>query len=181
MIRETLEDLPNFELPASYTLRWYQSGDEANWVAIHNAADPSNHYSLEKFAREFEADRALLSSQQAYLCDGDGLPVGTATAWSYQVGQTEFGLVHWVAVHPTSQGRGLAKPLLSLICNRLHELGHRHAYLNTSTGRIPAIALYLKFGFVPHSRGDDMAARRAWRQVREHLAHPAVDMFLNRN
>jgi GNAT superfamily N-acetyltransferase len=180
MIRETLDDLPLFDLPASYTLRWYQPGDEESWVEIHNAADPSHPYSLEKFAREFEADRALLPSRQAYLCSSDGKPVGTTSAWFYQVEQKEFGLVHWVAIHPQHQGRGLANPLLSLICHRLRELGHTQAYLNTSTSRIPAIGLYLKFGFVPHSHGDDAKAFLAWSQIRQKLAHLAVDEFLNR-
>jgi GNAT superfamily N-acetyltransferase len=180
MIRETLDDLPLFDLPVPYTLRWYQPGDEVYWVEIHKAADPSHPYSLEKFVHEFEADRALLPLRQAYLCSGDGKPVGTTSAWFYQVEQKEFGLVHWVAIHPQHQGKGLANPLLSLICHRLRELGHTQAYLNTSTARIPAIGLYLKFGFVPHSRGDDAKALLAWSQVRQQLAHPAVDEFLNR-
>ena len=75
MIRETLDDLPLFDLPAPYTLRWYQPGDELYWVDIHKAADPAHAYSLEMFAREFEVDRALLPMRQAYLCSGDGKPV----------------------------------------------------------------------------------------------------------
>lgn len=179
MMRETLEDLPEFALPAPYTLRWYQPGDEVDWVAIHNAADPANAYSLEKYAREFEANRDLLALRQAYLCNGEGKPVGTASAWFYEVDQKEVGLVHWIAIHPANQGKGLANPLLALICHRLRELGHKQGYLNTSTARIPAISLYLKFGFVPHPRGDVATAQRAWRQVRERLAHPAIDAFLN--
>ncbi len=158
MIRESLEDLPAFDLPAPYTLRWYQPGDEVYWVEIHKKADPAHDYSLDKYTREFEADRALLPSRQAYLCDGKGTPVGSASAWFYEVEQKEIGLVHWVAIRPEHQGRGLANPLLSLICHRLRELSHTQAYLNTSTGRMPAISLYLKFGFVPHSHGDDATA-----------------------
>src|SRR4051794_15790980 len=87
MIRETLDDLPVFDLRAPYTLRWYQPGDELYWVEIHKAADPSHAYSLKKFACEFEANRPLLPSRQAYLCSGDGKPIGTTSAWFYEVEQ----------------------------------------------------------------------------------------------
>ena len=83
-----------------------------------------------------------------------------------------------MAIQPALHGQGLAKPLLALVCQRLQALGHRRAYLNTSTGRLPAIGLYLKFGFVPKMRRDRENTLRAWRQVREQLPHPAVEAFL---
>jgi GNAT superfamily N-acetyltransferase len=178
MIRPTLENLPSFALPAPYTLRWYQPGDEKAWVAIHIAADPYLTFTDEIFISEFEANRALLPTRQAYLCDGTGTPVGTTSAWFYTDEEGEaYGLVHWVAIHPAHQGRGLAKPLLALVCRRLQELGHPRAYLNTSTGRIPAVNLYLQFGFVPKMRQDRENTLRAWRQARERLDHPALDEF----
>jgi GNAT superfamily N-acetyltransferase len=179
MVRATLDNLPHFALPAPYTLRWYQPGDETHWVAIHVAADRYHTFTAETFVQEFDADRALLPTRQAYLCDGAGIPIGTTTAWFYKdEEEEEYGLVHWVAIHPAQQGQGLAKPLLALVCQRLQELGHTRVYLNTSTGRLPAIGLYLKFGFVPKMRRDQETTLRAWRQVREQLAHPALDAFL---
>ena len=179
MVRATLADLPHFALPAPYSLRWYQPGDEKYWVDIHVAADRYHTFTAETFLREFEADRALLPTRQAYLCDGTGQPVGTTSAWFYPDEENEdYGLVHWVAIQPALHGQGLAKPLLALVCQRLQALGHRRAYLNTSTGRLPAIGLYLKFGFVPKMRRDRENTLRAWRQVREQLPHPAVEAFL---
>lgn len=179
MIRPTLENLPTFAVPAPYTLRWYQPGDEQAWLAIHIAADPYLTFTEETFEREFGADRALLPTRQAYLCDGTGTPVGTSSAWFYHDEEGDpYGLVHWVAIHPTAQGKGLAKPLLGLVCARLRELGHERGYLNTSSGRIPAIGLYLQLGFVPKMRRDRETTLRAWRQVGERLAHPAIAEFL---
>lgn len=180
MIRPTLENLPTFTVPAPYTLRWYQPGDEQEWLAIHIAADPYITYSNETFDQEFGAERALLPTRQAYLCDGAGRPIGTTSAWFYNDEEGDpYGLVHWVAIHPSAQGLGLAKPLLGLVCARLRDLGHTRGYLNTSSVRIPAISLYLQFGFVPKMRRDRENTLRAWRQVREQLAHPALDEFLN--
>ncbi|MEZ4869796.1 MAG: GNAT family N-acetyltransferase [Caldilineaceae bacterium] len=179
MVRATLDGLPHYTLPAPYTLRWYQPGDEKYWVAIHVAADPYHTFTDETFIREFGAEQALLPARQAYLCNAAGTPVGTTTAWFYTDEENEaYGLVHWVAVDPAQQGRGLSKPLLAFACRRLQELGYPRAYLNTSTGRLPAIGLYLKFGFVPKMRRDREYTLHAWRQVNERLAHPAVAEFL---
>ena len=179
MTRATLTDLPQFALPAPYTLRWYELGDEQAWVDIHVAADAYHTFTMATFEQEFGADRALLSTRQAYLCDEAGKPIGTTSAWFYNDEEGDpYGLVHWVAIHPTAQGKGLSKPLLGLVCERLRALGHSQGYLNTSTGRIPAISLYLHFGFVPQMRRDRETTLRAWRQVSERLQHPAVEEFL---
>jgi len=181
MIRPTLENLPTFAVPAPYMLRWYQPGDENAWFAIHLAADPYITYTDETFAQEFGAERALLPTRQAYLCDGAGAPVGTASAWFHTDEEGEaYGLVHWVAIHSAHQGRGLAKPLLGLVCAQLRALGHEQAYLNTASVRIPAISLYLQFGFVPKMRRDRETTLCAWQQVSERLSHPAIAEFLKR-
>jgi ribosomal protein S18 acetylase RimI-like enzyme len=88
----------------------------------------------------------------------DGQAIGTATAWFKDNFEgRRFGRVHWVAIVPEYQGRGLAKPLMSTICRRLQELGHDCAYLTTSTARLPAINLYRRFGFEPLIRTPEEA------------------------
>src|ERR1041385_1568619 len=164
MIRQNLDQIPEFELPGGYSLRWYQPGDEENWLQIHLAADRLQPISRELYVREFGSDAALLAQRQSYLVAPDGRAIGTATAWFKDnfEGRT-FGRVHWVAIVPEFQGRGLAKPLMSKICRRLRELGHDCAYLTTSTARLPAIKLYLGFGFVPLIRTPEDA--EVWKRL----------------
>jgi GNAT superfamily N-acetyltransferase len=152
---------PRSGLPAGYRLRTYQPGDQAAWVDIHRLADLYNPASLGLFEQQFEAAREELPRRQFYLHDPAGRPVGTATAWFGQPpGRSLVGRVHWVAIVPAEQGRGLAKPLLSAVCSRLLELGHRQAYLTTSTSRLPAINLYFAYGFLPEL--DSTTSRQAW-------------------
>jgi len=171
MVRPNLEGIPQHEVPAPFSIRRYRPGDEAAWMRIHEVADIYNTFSEATFAREFGNDPAQWAARQHYLCDADGSAVGTGTAWRTSDGMGDCGLVHWIAIHPDAQGKGLSKPLLAAVCNRLRELGHTRARLTTSTGRLPALCLYMGFGFVPAIETDE--ARSAWRAVRERLGDRA--------
>src|SRR5260221_8508305 len=81
MVRENLENIPQFVLPAGYSLRWYQSGDESLWLKIHLAADHFNPITPGLFAQQFGSDAALLTQRQAYLFDAAADAIGTGTAW----------------------------------------------------------------------------------------------------
>ena len=170
MVQENLNNNPEHALPVGYSVRWYQPGDERAWLAIHTAADTHNQITSELYARAFCSAEDLLNERQCFLLDANSRAIGTATAWFPESewgipkpgsGQgnevftisdfkrASWGRVHWVAVVPEQQGRGLAKPLMTVICRRLRELGHTRAYLTTSSVRIAAINLYRAFGFVP--------------------------------
>lgn len=162
-----LLDQAEVPVPTPYAVRAYEPGDEAAWLAIHREADLYNTFRDGTFAAQFGSDSALLRRRQFYLLDGAGCPVGTASAW-FHPEDASLGRVHWVAILPELQGRGLAKPLLSQVCRRLRELGHTRAYLTTSTIRVPAICLYFALGFRPDCAGE--ARRRDWRDFLERTA-----------
>lgn len=172
MIRNTLDDLPDYSLPPGFTLRPYQPGDENAWVAIHLVADQFNIVTPELFVDQFGNDATLLRQRQFYLLDPQGQAIGTSSAWfNDDYHGTAWGRVHWVAITPSMQGRGLAKPLLAATCQRLRDLGHARAYLTTSGGRLPAIGLYLKFGFVPEILTPEDAS--IWADVLKRLGKSA--------
>ncbi len=169
MIRPTLESLPKHKLSAGFRLRSYAPGDIEHWLAIHRLADHDNEVSESLFYAQFSANEQLLAERQIYLVDAAGTPIGTATAWFDDNFQgRRWGRVHWVAIAPAWQGRGLAKPLLAAVCRRLRELGHDRAYLTTSSARLPAINLYLMFGFAPLL--SDAADQQRWAMVLTRLA-----------
>ena len=172
MVRPNLDRIPHYHVPPPFTVRRYRPGDEVAWRRIHEAADVYNAFSAETFGREFGSDPALWAARQYYLCDAEGNAIGTGTAWFTSDDQGDgCGLVHWIAVHPQWQGRGLSKPLMTAVCNRLRALGHDRARLTTAAVRLPAISLYLSFGFVPEVETD--ADRHAWRAVRSRLGDRA--------
>jgi ribosomal protein S18 acetylase RimI-like enzyme len=158
--RPNLEDLPDALLPPPFRLRWYRPGDAEAWVEIHRQADPYNDASAALFRREFGDDhRPELPARQCYAVDADGKPVGTITAW-FGAAETDLGRVHWLAVLPACRRQGIGRALLTTACRRLRQLGHRRAYLRTSTARLAAIRLYRQFGFVPQPRSAE--EQRLW-------------------
>jgi GNAT superfamily N-acetyltransferase len=162
MVRPDLERIPEFGVPAPFRVRWYEPGDEAEWRRIHRLADRENETTPGLFGERFGADAAVLARRQCYLTDERGAAIGTATAWfDDDFAGLPYGRVHYVAITPEYQGRGLSKPLMTVVCRRLRELGHKRAYLSTATTRVAAIRLYLRFGFMPWAGNPEETA--AWR------------------
>ena len=148
MIRENLEGLPFFAPPQGSTIRWHTPGDEQTWTDLQAPFYDAGAINLDTFTRWFGTDQDAQMNRIAYLVDAGGQAIGTAAAWSFDGFRgPEWGRVHWVAVAQDYQGRGLSKPLLSVVCRRLVDLGHTAAYLTTSRERPAAIALYRSFGF----------------------------------
>ena len=145
MTRADLENIPVFALPSGFSMRPYQAGDDQTWWHIHELADPLLMAHRGGSHRQFFGDdERELRARQMFLLAPDGQPIGTATAWS---DSDQLGRVHWVAIVPQFQGRGLAKPLVSRILILLRELGHTRAILDTSNQRPRAISLYQRMGF----------------------------------
>jgi len=148
MVNEDLAAVPDYPLSAEYHVRWYVPGDERTWTAIQQAADHYNVITGDLFFRQFPAGTFELKERQCYLDEQSSHAIATATAWAETKGlYTGYGLIHWVAVLPEFQHRGIGTMLMGIICGRLISLGYRQARLRTSTLRPHAIALYEKFGF----------------------------------
>ncbi len=172
MVRRDLEEVPQFGVPEQYGLRSYLPGDELHWLKIHLAADQHERVTPALFFRRFGTNSAVLGQRQLYLFSPESEPIGTATAWYDPCFEGEnFGRVHYVAVTPQYQGRGLSKVLMTAVLARLRELGHSQAYLATSTLRLPAINLYLQFGFKPLTR--DAGEEAIWTRVMNELSQQA--------
>lgn len=159
---------PRVPLPEGYRVRPYAAGDVATWVRVQQAAERFVPVTAETFARFMPGDEAHLARRVLFLVDPDGVDIGTITAWNDD-GLTgrDSGLLHWVAIVPAAQGRGLAKPMLSRALAVLQAHGYGEAYLETGSARVPALNLYLGFGFVPYVRAE--ADRAAWRAVAPRL------------
>jgi len=159
---------PEHPLPQGFTLRTFRPGDENVWVAIHRDGDQRLKVTQETFEDQFGRDMEGMKDRCFFLVSPEGREIGTGTAWYGVHGGRECGRVHWICLVKEQQGRGLAKPLLSAVMKRLAR-SHDRCYLTTSTSRIAAIGLYLRFGFRPVVTSPEQA--RAWWRVAGALDH----------
>lgn len=149
MMRASLRRIPLYAPPHGYGLRTFQPGDEQAWASIHELADKYDTFSPGRFQEEFSEGNLALRERQLYVVDAAGVPVGTSTAWFAQatIPSVTLGRLHWLAVLPEHQGRGLGVALVSATLQRLRQLDHTGAYLTTSSARRKALRLYELFGF----------------------------------
>jgi len=170
MVRPNLNDLPDYSLPDGITAHWYTPGDGRQWVAIQQDAETHIDINDQTFVDQFHEDEEALKQRMCFLFDENNKPIATASAWyDDYFHEADAGRIHWVAMVQSAQGHGLAKPLLSIVCDQLRKLGHQRAYLFTATGRVPAINLYLKYGFVPEYQDEEQ--RAAWEAIYPQLKY----------
>lgn len=173
MVRPRLDAIPQTPFPAGYGIRPMTPGDIGLWTDIQRDAEPYLRITDDLFEREFGDDLEAVQWRCYIMTDPKGLGVGTVSAWyNRDFYGEDYGRIHWVAVRPACQGKGLGKAALSYALNRLAQW-HARCYLVTSTERIPAIRLYLDFGFEPDFRPAN--ARDAWSELRTRFKHPALE------
>lgn len=172
MERPCLADILAIELPPAFSLVWHRPGFEAHWLSIQRAADLHNAITKELFAVTFGLNAELHEARIAYVLDDLHAVVGTAAGWfGEEPYDRTWGRVHWLAVRPRFQGRGLGAFLLSAVCRRMLGLSHTRAYLTTSAIRMGAIRLYERAGFEPVVR--TATEEEEWRRVRERMERRA--------
>ncbi len=171
---DDVERVPVLKLPPGFAVSHYEPGDEAAWARIETAAGEFSDQgkALAHFEREFGGRELEMSERCLFLRAPGGDAIGTSTAWYGERGGRVIGRLHWVAIVPAFQGRGLAKPLVSASM-ALMRGRHRSAYLTTQTTSWIAVKVYLDFGFRPAF--DQPDSERAWAVVAELLGHPALD------
>lgn len=178
MVRDNLDNIPQYELPDGYSIRKFKAGDGPVWAAIGTAA--GNFQSLEiaqqRFDKEFLEPVEDMEDRCFFIIDSaSDRAIGTAMAWYDPSFNGEpYGRVHWVSIIPEFQGKGLAKPLMTVVLNRLAE-SHDKATLGTQTFRRAAVKLYLDLGFRPFFKNP--TCPEAWKELANELKHPALTEF----
>ena len=148
-------------------------GEGGLWEDIWRDAQEYQPFGPGLYEGQFSSDPQATGYRCYLIVDAKDVAVGTISAWYARdfKGQ-DYGAIHWVAVRPAYQERGLGKAGMSYALTQLARW-HKRAMLNTQTKRLSAIKVYLDFGFRPDLERE--GAMAAWRIVKAQLDHPGLD------
>ncbi len=182
MVRDDIDNVPILDLPAGYAFRNFQLGDEFTWTEIQRASDPFNVIDDGLFEREYGSAIDALPARMWFVMTEEGEAIGTISSW-WEHGPErpgDRGRIHWVAVRPDHQRRGISKPMMTKALTEMAE-HHAGAVLGTSSGRPWAVKVYLDFGFRPDPADlSDPRKLHAWHDVQEVIDHPALRTLLTK-
>ena len=177
MIRPHMAGLPAPFFPDGYGIRPMSLDDIGLWTDIEIDAEPFVTIKPTLFREQFGSDPEAVPKRCFILTDARGLGVGTISAWySRDFRGLDYGRIHWVAVRPAHQGKGVARAGLAYAM-RVLEQWHERAYLVTAIERVGAIKLYLDFGFAPDLEPE--GARAVWAEFAKAHPHPLVETTLS--
>ena len=164
MVREHAGDIPAYPLPEGYRFAPFTPADEEKWVRLQ--VEVTHVESMEQGKRIFREE--FLQAPEGIPCEvcpgytdvvkrtvqvkdmQDNL-VGVATLWMGDTFGEVWQRVHWVAVHPAHQGKGLAKCMIARMLRLYAELGcETPIYLTTQTKTYRAVRIYRQMGFAPY-------------------------------
>lgn len=147
MVRRHMRDIPQCAFPAGYGMRPMRLEDAGLWEDCQRDAEPILTIEPGLFMQAFGEEPDEIPRRVFLITNPRGLAVGTIGAWlSHDFEEGEWGRIHWVSVRPSEQGKGLMKAAMTSAMNLLAQW-HDRAWLDTSSGRLGAIKVYLDFGF----------------------------------
>lgn len=151
MCREREWPVEEKALPEGFHFAFYQEGDERDWAAIETAVAEFDEEAkaIDYFNEKFAPFPQALKERMLFIINDAGEKVATCSAWWKDTPDGKrHPLVHWVAVKPGYQGKGLAKAMMTRTIKLLQELEVTSPiYLHTQTWSHIAIGLYQKLGF----------------------------------
>jgi len=162
-----MRDIPQFTFPAGFGIRAMKPGEGPVWTDVQRDAEHWLEIPDALFDEQFGSDPAAQPLRCFFIVNERNAAVGTISAWyDNDIRGLPYGRIHWVCLRPNYRGQGLIKPAMTHAMNVMAQW-HERAYLGTSTARVPAIKVYLDFGFLPDMALED--AETAWRQLAERL------------
>lgn len=156
-----------YPLPEGYYIETYQPGKEEDWIRIQMESGHIEDETKGKqvFAKDFAPYPEALKKHMFFIVNEQKECVGTAALWFGErfaqhpdVSSQKVKRLHWVAVKDAYSGKGLAKALVSYVCNT-HQ---GNIYLDSQTWSFPAIHIYEGVGFARWNPLADEQYKTAW-------------------
>lgn len=148
--REKGNEIKEAELPSGFKFVKFQEGDEKAWAEIETSVlEFEKVQDAEKYFKEnYLPYINELKRRTLFVENEEGEKVATFTAWWNYTGERRYPFMHWVAVKPEYQGKGLGKALIAEGVKFMVSIeGDCTMYIPTQTWSHKAIRLYRWAGF----------------------------------
>lgn len=173
MVRESLDGLPDIELPDGYSMRTYLPGDGTAWERIIGESFNRN-MEPGSFDSMMRTDSAFLP-ERIFFAVYESAQIATASAWSMPGYGDECGYLHYVGCADAHRGKGVGKAVSYAALHRIKKEGRAKAVLRTDDSRIPAIRMYIKLNFRPLLVHENQ--RERWRKICKEIDKGLLNTF----
>ncbi len=172
MARPDFENIPRYDLSPEFHYRLFRRGEEETWARLLyiTGMRPDFETAMKQWRFEFEPVPQEMEKRCIFVETQAGEVIATTLAWYEGEPTNEWGRIHWVGVDPAYQGKRIGKALISEALARMSKT-HTKVMLETESHRLPAIQMYLDFGFAPQIRGESDKA--AWAEIGKTLQLPS--------
>ncbi len=137
-------------LPAGFSFRAFQKGDELGWAEIECAVleFDAKEQAVAYFRKDYLPDLSELEKRCVFIVNQQEIPIATAIAWWVDCDGKRQASLQWVAVRPDYQGKGFGEAVVqkALSLFPVYER-NRDIYLHTQTWSHVAVQLYYKSEF----------------------------------
>src|SRR6185437_6792038 len=112
MVREHMENIPSYRCPEGFSIRTFRPGDERHWARIERMVGefPDQEAALAYFTREYGPHQSKLADRCFLLQNGQGEPIGTATAWDHEFEGAVRAEYHGLPSTPPIRGGSWPSP-----------------------------------------------------------------------
>lgn len=160
MRRPHLQELPPLDPPAGYRVRTAGPADLDGLARLFRAAFDTD-WDVARVDCTLLEDPSVVA---IYVIEhAEGRIVATASSRLLPEQYPGSGYLHWVAAHPAESGRRLGYLITLAVLHDFAGRGLTDSVLETDDPRLPAIATYLKCGYVPEPR--EPLDQKRWAKV----------------
>jgi ribosomal protein S18 acetylase RimI-like enzyme len=146
MKRESGVPAHEIELPIGFDFCSFTPGDGKYWAEIETSVGEfaNEKESAEYFKKNYQSQEREVYRRVFFLQDGKK-KIGTISAWWNMTDTRKDPSIHWVAIKPEYQGRGLGRPLINYGIKKCIDIdGDKDIFIHTQTWSYKAIYLYRK-------------------------------------
>ena len=149
MRADSFSEKKAFHLPQGFSCKAFSLGDEPHWAEVEASVGEfdSSEEALVYFEKKYLPELENLKQRCRFIIAPDGSYAATCTAWTGLQDSQTIGALHWLAVRPEYQRKGLARVLVQEIMQIFNDLDEFPVYLHTQTWSHAAVLLYCHAGF----------------------------------